>query len=93
VNFETTEGQAALVDAIFNMVNVTSFLQIIATTPFNFPAVPGATSVTPAWRDSVWHVRVASFRLVLLDDFFPRVRSSSPMVGSLILRSRIKKQQ
>jgi hypothetical protein len=26
------------------------------TTPFSYPAVKGATSVSPAWRGAVWHV-------------------------------------
>ena len=28
------------------------------TTPFLYDATPGATSVTPAWRDAIWHLSV-----------------------------------
>lgn len=28
------------------------------TTPFLYKATPGATAVTPAWRDAIWHLSV-----------------------------------
>ena len=54
-NFETEEG----LDAVYAMLK--EFLpiaspNIILGTPFLYKHTVGSTSVTPAWRNAIWHV-------------------------------------
>ncbi|KAF7316391.1 FAD-binding domain-containing protein [Mycena indigotica] len=54
-NFANASSRATLVDALMEtLAHVTFDLTLIATTPFNVPD-DGTTSVTPAWRNSIWH--------------------------------------
>lgn len=62
--FTSEAGRAALIALIKENLPIAS-PYIVAGTPFNFKAEQNATSVTPAWRDSVWHVRFP-FPLFLL---------------------------
>ncbi|KKP02623.1 ent-kaurene oxidase [Trichoderma harzianum] len=59
-NFQTADGQKALVDAL--MENKFGWGAVIAS-PTNYtlaesdqPGGPGESSVSPAWRDSIWHL-------------------------------------
>ncbi|KAJ7634766.1 FAD-binding domain-containing protein [Roridomyces roridus] len=54
-NFANETSRASLVDALLQtLAHVTFDLTLIATTPFNVPD-DGSTSVTEAWRTSIWH--------------------------------------
>ncbi len=53
--FATEEGRTALSDAIRDVLPFSS-PYIVVGTPFLYPYVEGTTSVTPAWRHSLWHV-------------------------------------
>lgn len=53
-NFISEEGQSELVDL---MVSLPPTALVCLTTPVLFNATSNATSVTPAWRDALWHVR------------------------------------
>ena len=55
--FNTSSGRDALSALIRDTLSFAS-PYIVAGTPFLYEATPGATSVTPAWRDSVWHLSV-----------------------------------
>ncbi|KAF9076926.1 FAD-binding domain-containing protein [Rhodocollybia butyracea] len=52
--FETQKGRNSLVEVISNAAPF--LLTISAVTPFLFNYTENSTSVTPAWRDSLWHV-------------------------------------
>ncbi|THV00475.1 hypothetical protein K435DRAFT_794111 [Dendrothele bispora CBS 962.96] len=56
-NFASDDGKAILVKlftTLFNEFNTS--INAILGTPFLFNSTKGATSVTPAWRSSIWHV-------------------------------------
>ncbi|KAH9849044.1 FAD-binding domain-containing protein [Lenzites betulinus] len=53
--FQSATGRAQL-SAVIKEILQFSSPYIVAGTPFLFKAEAGATSVTPAWRDSVWHI-------------------------------------
>lgn len=55
--FATEAGRASLSTAIANMLSF-STPYIIVGTPLLYSYVEGTTSVTPAWRTSLWHVRI-----------------------------------
>ncbi|KAI0646623.1 FAD-binding domain-containing protein [Trametes meyenii] len=55
--FSTASGRAQLSELITSTLPFAS-PYIVAGTPFLFDEEPGATSVTPAWRDAVWHLSV-----------------------------------
>ncbi|EKM56467.1 uncharacterized protein PHACADRAFT_207699 [Phanerochaete carnosa HHB-10118-sp] len=55
--FATDSGKIALSAAIANALPF-STPYIVVGTPFLFPYVEGTTSVTPAWRTSLWHFSV-----------------------------------
>jgi hypothetical protein len=57
VNFETEEGRAAILKVLVDMLPF-AFPYVGVVTPFLHNATKGATSVTPAWRNSLWHVRL-----------------------------------
>lgn len=62
-NFNTASNQAKLVDTLLPVLNNQPLDIIFATAPFkfsqahSFDGLIGTTSVTPAWRNSIWHVR------------------------------------
>jgi len=58
--FKTPEKRSALVDGLLKSDAATPGLIILISAPSTFPAKQGATSVTEAWRDSVYHVTVVS---------------------------------
>ena len=55
--FNTTSGRTALAALVRATLPFAS-PYIGVTTPFLYDATPGATSVTPAWRDAIWHLSV-----------------------------------
>ncbi|KAL1723573.1 hypothetical protein EV715DRAFT_191128 [Schizophyllum commune] len=59
-NFATSEDQGALVEALLAADEATPGLIILATAPTAFPSTGNETSVTPLWRESVYHVTVVS---------------------------------
>ncbi|KAI0634750.1 FAD-binding domain-containing protein [Trametes polyzona] len=52
----TSETGRAQLSALIKETLPAASPYIVAGTPFNFKEEPGATSVTPAWRDAVWHL-------------------------------------
>lgn len=58
-NFESAASRRELVEALLNASSVTGGLRFLGSTPFNFPG-DGFTSVTEAWRDSVYHITLIS---------------------------------
>ncbi len=53
--FEDAGSRADLSQAIRDALpSLTPY--IVVGTPFLYPYVEGSTSVTPAWRSSLWHV-------------------------------------
>lgn len=73
-NFQGSSNQEALLDALMNVVNTVENpfplqqpllytygapLQFLVTTPFNYKD-DGTSAITPAWRDSIWHVFINS---------------------------------
>ena len=55
--FNMSSGRDALSALIRDTLSFAS-PYIVAGTPFLYEATPGATSVTPAWRDAIWHLSV-----------------------------------
>jgi hypothetical protein len=52
-----------LIEAMINGMLASDFSQILAVTPFSFKNFDkDGTSINPAWRNAVWHVR--SYTLV-----------------------------
>lgn len=74
-NFEDP-NKADLVQAILNTVKTTSFTALFAVAPYYYED-DGATSVNPAWRNSIWHVRTERCRLLEVV-----YSSSSPFPGA-----------
>ncbi|KAF8876324.1 FAD-binding domain-containing protein [Infundibulicybe gibba] len=50
-SFNNTQLIDAIIDSIFGSL----FPQILAVAPFSFKGFDNGTSVTPAWRDAIWH--------------------------------------
>jgi hypothetical protein len=47
-----------LIEAMINGMLASDFSQILAVTPFSFKHFDkNGTSINPAWRNAVWHVR------------------------------------
>ncbi|EMD34723.1 hypothetical protein CERSUDRAFT_116916 [Gelatoporia subvermispora B] len=57
--FSTEEGRAALSN-VFKQTLPFASPYIVAGTPFLYQYEEGSTSVTPAWRDSLWHLSISS---------------------------------
>lgn len=55
--FESTAGRAQLVAHLLKQTTDLGLPYIPVGTPIAFNYTLGTTSVTPAWRDSLWHVR------------------------------------
>lgn len=65
-SFESEEGLNAVYNMLVDMLPVSN-PNIILGTPFLYNYTEGSTSVTPAWRNSIWHVRhiyLGSLRLL-----------------------------
>jgi hypothetical protein len=60
-NFETPDTRSALVSGLIAAHAATPGLIILITVPSSYPS-DGTTSVTDAWRESLYHVTVASPR-------------------------------
>ncbi|KAF8886976.1 hypothetical protein BD779DRAFT_1529063 [Infundibulicybe gibba] len=57
----STFNNSQLIDAITDgMVKSNSFPQILSVAPFSYKGFDNMTSITPAWRDSIWHVIVVN---------------------------------
>ncbi|KAJ7189100.1 FAD-binding domain-containing protein [Mycena filopes] len=54
--FESTDGRARLVAHLLNQTAEFGMPYIPVGTPIAFNYTTGTTSVTPAWRDSLWHL-------------------------------------
>ncbi|KAI9566290.1 FAD-binding domain-containing protein [Boletus coccyginus] len=60
VNFETGESRELLVDAMMPSFEAASMPVIMIVAPYLYN-YQGGTSVTDAWRSSLWHVVIAEF--------------------------------
>ncbi|KAJ7461116.1 hypothetical protein FB451DRAFT_1269005 [Mycena latifolia] len=58
--FETPAGRETLVVHLLNQTAARGMPYIPVGTPISFKYTPGTTSVTPAWRDSLWHLSSGS---------------------------------
>jgi hypothetical protein len=58
--FETEEKKSSLVSGLLAADTATPGLIILVAAPTSFPYTPGSTSVTEAWRSSLYHVTVVS---------------------------------
>ncbi|KAJ6593009.1 FAD-binding domain-containing protein [Mycena capillaripes] len=58
--FESVAGRTQLVTHLLKQTAKFGMPYIPVTTPIAFNYTPGATSVTPAWRDAKWHLGVRS---------------------------------
>ncbi|KAJ7771299.1 FAD-binding domain-containing protein [Mycena maculata] len=59
-NFESGEGRASLVAHLLAQTAARGMPYIPVGTPISFNYTPGTTSVTPAWRDAIWHLASGS---------------------------------
>jgi len=59
-NFETAEKQITLVDALVEAKSSADNLLILIDAPSSYPDPDKKTSVTEAWRDSLYHITVTS---------------------------------
>ncbi|KAJ7270446.1 isoamyl alcohol oxidase [Mycena rebaudengoi] len=55
-NFQSREGRAQLVSHLLRQTAAFGMPYIPVGPPVAFKHEPGATSVSPAWRDTVWHL-------------------------------------
>ncbi|KAI0313598.1 FAD-binding domain-containing protein, partial [Amylostereum chailletii] len=55
-NFATPTSRDELVEALLRAHDIAPGMRLLVSQPSTFPGVDGATSVTPAWRDAVYHV-------------------------------------
>ncbi|KAF5387457.1 hypothetical protein D9757_007766 [Collybiopsis confluens] len=60
-NFATNASQKELHQAILEVVMNSSFAVIFAVAPHLFNDSTGETSVTEAWRTSIWHITSSAF--------------------------------
>lgn len=67
--FSSPSGRQQLATAIQNVLSFAS-PYIVAGTPYLFNYTQGSTAVTPAWRNSLWHVRLNCYHLFRLSDLF-----------------------
>ncbi|KAJ7186134.1 hypothetical protein C8R46DRAFT_1062570 [Mycena filopes] len=54
--FESNAGRAQLVAHLLKQTKERGMPYIVVGTPIAFNAIPDSTSVTPAWRNSLWHL-------------------------------------
>ncbi|KAJ7679662.1 FAD-binding domain-containing protein [Mycena rosella] len=93
-HFQTPAGRAALVAHLLAQAAARGMPYIPVGTPIAFKYTPGTTSVTPAWRDAVWHLSsgavwpynssVADIRAVLesVHDYVGDLRALAPDSGA-----------
>ncbi|KAF8916798.1 hypothetical protein CPB85DRAFT_1287987 [Mucidula mucida] len=63
--FTTEDGRAKITSLLVNMIQqYRSSPYIIMGTPFLYAGAANATSVTPAWRNSLWHVCYCADKLL-----------------------------
>ncbi|KAJ7493661.1 hypothetical protein FB451DRAFT_1215052 [Mycena latifolia] len=91
--FETPAGREALVAHLLNQTATHGMPYIPVGTPISFKCTPG-TTLTPAWRDSLWHLTsalawpynssVADIRAALgsMHDFVEDLRALAPNSGA-----------
>jgi hypothetical protein len=62
-NFATAEGRSALLGAMLSaFTTVGGAAQIMVTAPYSYNATsPSDVSVTPAWRNALWHTLLVGF--------------------------------
>ncbi|KDN46581.1 hypothetical protein RSAG8_04234, partial [Rhizoctonia solani AG-8 WAC10335] len=62
-NFATAEGRSALLGAMLSaFTTVGGAAQIMVTAPYSYNATsPSDASVTPAWRNALWHTLLVGF--------------------------------
>lgn len=59
--YETDTGRAQLVAHLVKQTTEHGMPIVGVVTPISFKATPNATAVTPAWRNSLWHVSTWTF--------------------------------
>lgn len=59
-NFQNGTSRSALTAALLAAEADAPGVIVLATPPVSFPGELGATSVTEAWRDAIYHVTVVS---------------------------------
>ncbi|KIY45227.1 FAD-binding domain-containing protein [Fistulina hepatica ATCC 64428] len=59
-NFATVDNQTALVNALWKTDEMTPGLIILASTPYSYTGPTHETSVTPLWRESIYHTTIVS---------------------------------
>ena len=63
--FASAAGRSALSAAIASILPFDS-PYIVAGTPLLYPYVEDTTSVTPAWRTSLWHISISRPNIILI---------------------------
>ncbi len=66
--FATDSGKAGLLDILTRMVeqfSINPYIRVVGT-PFLYNHTEGSTSVTPAWRNALWHVRNVFLRFAVI---------------------------
>lgn len=63
--FQTDEGRSQLLNLLL-AASKTNLAYVPVVAPVLFNATANSTSVTPAWRDALWHV---SCRYILLSQY------------------------
>ncbi|KAJ7859181.1 FAD-binding domain-containing protein [Mycena olivaceomarginata] len=58
--YETDTGRAQLVAHLVKQTTEHGMPTVGVVTPISFKATPNATAVTPAWRNSLWHLELPS---------------------------------
>ncbi|TFK52652.1 FAD binding domain-containing protein [Heliocybe sulcata] len=58
-NFQTAEDRSQLLSALLKAHDLTPGLRFLVSPPTSYPG-DGSTSVTPAWRDSIYHITLIS---------------------------------
>ncbi|KAJ6527169.1 FAD-binding domain-containing protein [Mycena capillaripes] len=58
--FKSADGRAQIVALLLRQTAERGMPYIPVGTPIAFNYTPGATSITPAWRDALWHIRLTS---------------------------------
>ncbi|KAJ7023583.1 FAD-binding domain-containing protein [Mycena alexandri] len=59
--YETDTGRRQLVAHLVKQTTEHGMPAVGVVTPISFKATPNATAVTPAWRNSLWHLELPSF--------------------------------
>ncbi len=87
-DFATDSGKAGLLDILTRMVQQFSINPyIVVGTPFLYNHTEGSTSVTPAWRNALWHVRnVCMLFTVIFNSYANRCHLQERLAGILRLR-------